>query len=307
MIITIYFLKPLDLDDNDTILMEPDEIACLASTNVPEGSYDECTRLTNDLWEYGQSHSVPAILINKETATKYQQSLEGRTGVITCHLELASLDGTDGSTSALWKREDCRVSKEKFDVKFYLNYRNEKLSVQHSPPNDKCKYKIDVAFNKVMGMEIADGVLRADVFGTPSIEKKPENSRLWQAVSSSNTKNNRYSRLTIVFIHRVTPVSLQQNLQKIPFLESAFHTGICNEYPGFDPTKGENPHERLPILRDPTLVRAAQLAILRLRNHSQSIQLIVETFGGIERRFHELLMKRLVKRSQLPAKNQHEE
>ena len=129
-----------------------------------------------------------------------------------------------------------------------------------------------------MGMEIADGVLRADVFGTPSVEKKSENSHVWQAVSHSNSKSNRYSRLTLVFIHRVTPVSLQQNLHKIK-----------------------------KILRDPTLVRAAQLAILRLRNHSESIQLIVETFGGIERRFRELLIKRLVKKSQLSAKNQHEE
>ena len=46
MIITIYFLKPLDVDDSDTILMEPDEIACLARANVPEGSYNEYTRLT---------------------------------------------------------------------------------------------------------------------------------------------------------------------------------------------------------------------------------------------------------------------
>ena len=159
-------------------------------------------------------------------------------------------------------------------------------------------------------MEIADGVLTADVFGTPTIEKKSENSRLWQAVSRSESKNNRSSRLTVVFIHRVTSASLQQNLQKIPILESAFHTGICNEYPDFDPTKGENPYESLPILRDPTLVRAAQLAILRLRNHFQgnhSIQLLVETLGGIERRFRELLMKTLVNKSQLKANNQHEE
>ena len=229
--------------------MEPDEIVRLASTNVPEGSHEECTRLTNDLWEYGQSHSVPAIFISKDTATKYQQSLECRTGVITCHLELASLDG---SASAVWKREDCRVSKEKFEVKFYLNYRNEKLSVQHSPPKDKSKYKIDVAFNKIMGMEIADGVLRADVFGTPTIEKKSENSRLWQAVSRSKSKNNRSFRLTIVFIHRMTPVSLQQNLQKIPFLESAFHTGICNEQPyihqyiHYFPISYKIVHERFP-------------------------------------------------------------
>ena len=198
-------------------------------------------------------------------------------------MELASLDG---STSAVWKREDCRVSKEMFEVKFYLNYRNKKLSVQHSPPKDESKYKIAVAFNKIMGMEIADGVLTADVFSTPTIENKSENSQLWQAVSHSESKNNRSSRLTVVFIHHATHASLQQNLKKIPFLESAFHTGICNEYPDFDPTKGKNPHKRLPTLRDPTLVRAAQLAILRLRNHFQgnhSIQLLVETFGGIER------------------------
>ena len=56
----------------------------------------------------------------------------------------------------------------------------------HSSPNDKSKYKINVAFNKVMGMEIIDGVLRADVLGPQTIEKKSENSRLWQAVSRSN-------------------------------------------------------------------------------------------------------------------------
>jgi len=90
----IHFPKLLDLGANDTIPMEPDEIVCLASTNVPEGSHDECTMLTNDLWEYGQGHPVPAIFINKDTATEYQKSLEGRTGVITCQLQLASLDGS---------------------------------------------------------------------------------------------------------------------------------------------------------------------------------------------------------------------
>ena len=64
-----------------------------------------------------------------------------------------------------------------------MNYRNKKLSVQHSSPNDKSKYKIDVAFNKVMGMEIANGVLRTDVFGPQTIKKKSENSRLWQVVT----------------------------------------------------------------------------------------------------------------------------
>ena len=149
---------------------------------------------------------MPAIFINKDTAAEYQQSLDGRTDVITCHLELATLD-QDGLTSAVWIREDCRVAKKKLHVKFYTNYTNEKLSVQHSTLNDKSKYKIYVAFNRVMWMEIADGVLRADAFGPQTIEKKSEDSCLWQAVSRSNYGNNSYSRLTVVFIHRVTSAS----------------------------------------------------------------------------------------------------
>ena len=64
-------------------------------------------------------------------------------------------------------------------------------------------------------------------------------------------------------------------------------------------TDGNN---RLLLLRDPTLVRAAQLVILKLRNiegenvflESQTIvERIVEVFGAIENRFCEQLKYRL--------------
>jgi hypothetical protein len=188
-----------------------------------------------------------------------------------------------------------------------MNYRNEKMSVQHHPStgNDsKTKYRIDVPFNKVMGIEIADGVLTADVFGTPCIEKRSESSRVWQVTSSNdNSTSSRSSRLSIGFIYHISPENLQQNLEKIPSLKSPFRSGICKDYPGFDCTEGENPHDRLPLLRDPTLVRAAQLAISQLRDHAQgydsSTQHIVETFGGIEKRFRDLLKRRLLKRPSL--------
>ena len=60
----------------------PDEISYLESAKVPEGSSDECEALANDLWSYGQSHPVPAVVISKQTAAEYSQGLEGRAGMI---------------------------------------------------------------------------------------------------------------------------------------------------------------------------------------------------------------------------------
>ena len=255
------------------------------------------------------------LLIN--TATEYVKSLEGRTGMISCHLESATVE-SNGTESVIWKRSDPRVSKEKFDVKFYMNYRNEKMSVQHQPYTDshnesKVQYRIDVPFNKVMGIEIVDGVLTADVFGSPCIEKRSKGSRAWHVLSSKEDNGSRSSRVSIVFIHHVSPDNLQRNLEKTPSLQSAFSSGVCEHYPDFDPTTGENPHDRLPLIRDPTLVRAAQLAILQLRVNTQevesSIQVrhIVQTFGGIEKRFRDLLKRRLLEKCLPMSRDEHEE
>ena len=301
--------------DITALHISPDEIACLASAKVPEGSSDECEALAQDLWSYGRRHPVPAIFISKKTAAEYLQSLEGQAGVINCHLESAKI--TIGSESIMWQRTDHRVSKEKLNAKFYLNSRNEKLSVQHEPTgNDsKSKYRIDCSFNKIMGMELtSDGVLTADVFGSPCVEKRSGSSRVWEAITSTNS--SRSSRLVIVFHHHKFPESLQSSLEKIPSLCSALCTGLCNDYSNFDPTEGETPHDRLPLVRDPTLVRAAQLAILKLRDHASyetenimqpRVQQIVEAFGGIEKRFQNLLKSRLIQKCHSAVQHQHEE
>lgn len=112
-----------------------------------------------------------------------------------------------------------------------MNYRNEKMSVQHQPStgNDsKARYRINVPFNKVMGIEIVDGVLTADMFGSLCIEKRSESSRVWQVLSSKDN-SSRSSRLSIVFIHHISPDDLQRNLEKIPSLRSLFCSGICGD------------------------------------------------------------------------------
>ena len=58
----------------------------------------------------------------------------------------------------------------------------------------------------------------------------------------------------------------------------------------FNPADSESAHDRLPLVRDPTLVHAAQLDILKLQNYATEniqsrVQQIVHAFGSIEKDF----------------------
>ena len=205
-----------------------------------------------DLWEYGINHPVPAIFVNKSTAAEYLKSLEGRAGVISFHLESATI--SYGLKSVLWKRVDPRVSKEKLEVKFYMNCRSEKMSIQHSTTDSPFKYRIEISFNKFMGLKLSSGILTADVYGSPIVESKKQQAGTWKEEQS--TIKNTSTRVVLVIHHQSDPKGLQTNLERIPSLCSAFRIGLCNDYT----------YDRLPLVRDPTLVRAAQLAILKLRN-----------------------------------------
>ena len=60
------------------------------------------------------------------------------------------------------------------------------MSIQHHPTaNDsKSKYRIDVPFNKIIGMELtSDGMLAADVFGSPCVEQRLEGSLVWKEIT----------------------------------------------------------------------------------------------------------------------------
>ena len=92
----------------------PEEIPCLASAKVPDGTSEGCEALAEDLWEYSTTHPVPEIFVNKSTAAKYLESLEGRAGVRSLHLESAT------------------IKKETLEVKFHMSCRNEKILIRHA-------------------------------------------------------------------------------------------------------------------------------------------------------------------------------
>ena len=171
-----------------------------------------------------------------------------------------------------------------------------------------------------MKLALTNGILTADLYGSPTVESKSQKTRTWKEDHKISPINNTSTQVALVFHHQSDLKCLQTNLERIPSLSSAFHTGLCNNYPNFDPTDSDIPYDRLPLVRDPTLVRAAQLAILKLRDidndinenaildtQESSLQDIVEVFGGIKNRFHDRSKYRLLKTCQKSRQNQHEE
>ena len=89
---------------------------------------------------------------------------------------------------------------------------------------------------------------------------------------------------------------LLPKFSQVDILASALKTSLRDDYPQFIPFSHEDPHERLPIVKDPTLVRATQLAILEVakdpRSHHE-VEFVVKMYMGIEKAFRRLLRARL--------------
>lgn len=83
-------------------------------------------------------------------------------------------------------------------------------------------------------------------------------------------------------------VELLTSLPNIP--------SLADSYPKFIPFQREKPHERYPILKDPVLVRATQLAVLEIKNDPKSkenVEFVVQMFSSIQSIFRKLLQERI--------------
>ena len=75
---------------------------------------------------------------------------------------------------------------------------------------------------------------------------------------------------------------------------SSLKQAIANVYDPCDDTN-ENPEERYPIVQDPSLVRAARMASLRLLHtlpSTNKAEYAIKMYGSMERRFNYLLQER---------------
>ena len=87
---------------------------------------------------------------------------------------------------------------------------------------------------------------------------------------------------------------LREMLNKVPSLKQAIDGGLANVYDLCDDTN-ENPEERYPIVQDPSLVRAAQTASLRLLHtlpSANKAEYAIKMYGSMKRWFNHLLRER---------------
>ena len=110
---------------------------------------------------------------------------------------------------------------------------------------------------------------------------------------------SRLKSYLIAFHHHKFPESVHAvKLEKYHFFVQPIMpicTGLCHDKYNtnlFDPAESDSAQDRLPLVRDPALVRAAHLDILKLQNHpTENIQsriqpynkLFMPCFGSIEK------------------------
>ena len=88
--------------------------------------------------------------------------------------------------------------------------------------------------------------------------------------------------------------NLQEMSNKVPSPKRAIDGGLANINDVYD-DPNENPEERYLIVQDPSLVRAAQLACLRLLHTLPSVKKAeypTKMYASMERRFNHLLRDR---------------
>lgn len=82
-----------------------------------------------------------------------------------------------------------------------------------------------------------------------------------QSLQVTYDKTPRRIKLLVVGGRGPGLTQLQETLNKVPSLKRAIEGGLSDVYALYDDPK-ENPEERYPIVQDPSLVKAAQLACL---------------------------------------------
>ena len=148
-----------------------------------------------------------------------------------------------------------------------------------------------IGFSDVLGLEITEDSIVLDVKSLPKMERKVRRHSASQSSTIEADVNQKSSgkwteqcilasdkppyRITVGLMrHRAPKFSqLKELLLKIPPLKRAADGGLQATYPTSSHVHG-NPEERYPVLKDPTLVRAGQLACLDLlrsfpRNRTQ--------------------------------------
>ena len=222
-----------------------------------------------------------------ESARKYAKSLE-ISGVFSANVNFCRLDA--GTTNILiWERKDARVSKESFVVKLNMssNIRNRSISIEHK------KQKLLVQTRNIMGIIVNSENLVIRIQGKPDLLVK-ESSEWKQQYIITNLPVDITATITLLFGKNKSLPNYSELFQQDDFLNAALKAGIQDHYPGFS-SSDTRPEHVLPVVKDPILVRAAQLAVLNFSQDERAhdIKWLIQMYSALYSAFKELLKSRL--------------
>ena len=166
-----------------------------------------------------------------------------------------------------------------------------------------------IHFTDVIGLEVRENSIVMDVKSRPKFEKKVhtkdrENGKTgggkWTEENMHVEEGGSPNRIELVMVGRREPVTakLQEVLSKVPSLKKAINRGLATVYDNNVLYDQQILEDRYPVLQDPTLVRAGQLACLRLLTAlplSNKAEFVTKMYAGIESKFNQLLRERVQK------------
>ena len=259
---------------------------------------DDVESLTDELWQYAidDFSSASISLIIKQSARDYYQS----TLPLPClSFHLQSVHAPFIS----WERSNPRVSKEVLKCKVLTSPASQCFSIQSTKVGENETKRLLIDFSHVVGLEVNKDSMVMDVALLRKMERKVHakpggkaEGGKWreQSLHVPDDKTPRRIKLFVVGGREPGLTKLQETSNKVPLFKRAIEGGLSDVYAIYD-DPNENPEERYPIVQDPSLVGAAQLACLRLVNtipSTNKAEYAIKMYASMERKFNQLFRER---------------
>ena len=249
-----------------------------------------------------ESNRCKNLEITKENAeTYFTKNVTDQKQDKTLHVDSLEIEGYP----FCWLREEKRVSKQKFEVNFKVSSKKNIVQISYCPlaqteAESSYQYRLRAPSDLVLGMEVNKERISIDLL-QPLLERK-----ITQSSRSSEWIRFEDNRLTPAPIYRLhinlNSITQQKFSQLCQSLEASQFSdvlirGLQTSYTGYEKAL-KNPEQHFPILTDPKLVHATQLALKSLYTqvNSQSIQDKIawsaKMYDGLFKVFKELLHSR---------------
>ena len=284
---------------------------CLGQDNVPavaivpQGSEADVHSLADDLFKFAldNSHNTVITQVTKESASKFRENSFPPSN-LSFHLQSVETNFVS------WKRTDARVSKEVFKCKILPGAVSRCFSIQSTKSEASQSNRMIIPFSDILGLEVKEDSIVMDVGVLPKMEKRVSSSKTvdeschtskgkWKEETVSDQVNCEPPYRICVKKQRFNdPSTIQLNkiFAEISSLKLATENGLRDSYPRTPPCAETNPEEKYPVIKDPTLVRAGQLACLRLFQclpSQDQTEFVIKMYSSMEERFNSLLRKRI--------------